>query len=177
MLGERISSNRRKIYLNIKEGAVVKRTPEGEEEKFSFVEGHLENISQKERTFRGETVIYWYIDLRDDESKELFSIGFPYGSNTFKSIILQLASEEGLEGAKNGRIVRIEPYTKDGYDKVQVWSGENKLSWVTRELPPIEDVVIGGRKMKDDSKRMAFISSLTDKIKCSLQDENIKVNK
>ena len=169
MLGERITADRRKTYLNIKEGAIVRRTPEGTEERYSYVEGRLEAISQKERTFRGEVVVYWYIDLRDEDSGELYSLGFPYASNTFKSIILQLASKEGLECLKNGSIVRIEPYTKNGYDKVQVWGEGVKLDWVSKQLPPIEETTIGGRRIKDDSKRMAYISSLAEQVKSSLQ--------
>ena len=169
MLGEIVSADRRKkTYLNIKDGAIVKRTPEGKEERFSYVEGRLEAISQKERTFRGETVVYWYIDLRDTESGELYSLGSSYGSNTFKSIILQLASEEGLESVKNGSTIRIEPYNRNGYDKVQVWGEGVKLDWVTKQLPPIEETTIGGRRIKDDSKRMALITSLTERIKGSL---------
>ncbi len=169
MLGERITADRRKTYLNIKEGAIVRRTPEGTEERYSYVEGRLEAISQKERTFRGEVVVYWYLDLRDTESGELYSLGFSYASNTFKSIILQLASKEGLESLKNGSIVRIEPYTKNGYDKVQVWGEGVKLDWVSKQLPPIEETTIGGRRIKDDSKRMAYISSLAEQVKSSLQ--------
>lgn len=169
MLGERITADRRKTYLNIKEGAIVRRTPEGTEERYSYVEGRLEAISQKERTFRGEVVVYWYIDLRDEDSGELYSLGFSYASNTFKSIILQLASKEGLECLKNGSIVRIEPYTKNGYDKVQVWGEGVKLDWVSKQLPPIEETTIGGRRIKDDSKRMAYISSLAEQVKSSLQ--------
>lgn len=168
MLGERITTDRRKTYLNIKDGAIVRRTPEGEEERFTYVEGVLEAITQRERTFRGEVVVYWYIDLRDEESGELYSLGSSYGSNTFKSIILQLASEDGLESVKNGSTIRIEPYTKNGYDKVQVWGEGVKLNWVTKQLPPIEEATIGGRRIKDDTKRMALITYLTEQIKSSL---------
>ena len=96
-------------------------------------------------------------------------MGFPYASNTFKSIILQLASKEGLESLKNGSTLRIEPYTKNGYDKVQVWGEGVKLDWVSKQLPPIEETTIGGRRIKDDSKRMAYISSLAEQVKSSLQ--------
>lgn len=172
MLGERITADRRKTYLNIKEGAIVKRTPEGTEERYAYVEGRLEAITQKERTFRGEVVLYWYIDLRDEDSGELYSLGFPYASNTFKSIILQLASEEGLESLKNGSTLRIEPYTKNGYDKVRVWGEGVKLDWVSKQLPPIEETTIGGRRVKDDTKRMAYITSLYEKIREKIR-ENI----
>lgn len=169
MLGERKTIDRRKIYLNIKEGAIVKRTPDGVEERYSYVEGRLEAISQKERTFRGEVVLYWYLDLRDDEGGELYSLGFPFASNTFKSIILQLASKDGLESVKNGSTLRIEPYSKNGYDKVQVWGDGVKLDWVTKQLPPITETTIGGRRIKDDTQRMAYISSLAEQVKSSLQ--------
>ena len=168
MLGERVETDRRKTYLNIKDGAIVRRTPEGTEERYSYVDGRLENITQKERTFRGETVIYWYIDLRDTESGELYSIGSPYASNTFKSIILQLASEEGLQAVRNGSTIRIEPYSKNGYDKVQVWGDGVKLNWVTKQLPPIEEATVGGRKVKDDSNRMALITSYARQVYWSL---------
>lgn len=168
MLGERITAYRRKTYLNIKEGAIVKRTPEGTEERYSYVEGRLEAMSQKERNFRGEVVVYWYIDLRDEDSGELYSLGFPYASNTFKSIILQLASNEGLESLRKGSTIRIEPYTKNGYDKVKVWGGSVKLDWISKQLPPIEEVTIGGRRVKDDTKRMAYISSLAERVRSSL---------
>lgn len=169
MLGELRNTDRRKTYLNIKEGAIVKRTPEGGEKRYSYVEGRLEAINQRERTFRGEVVLYWYLELRDDDSGELYSLGFPYASNTFKSIILQLASKGGLESVERGSTLRIEPYSKNGFDKVQVWGEGVKLDWVTRQLPPIDEKTIGGRRIKDDTQRMAFISSLSEQVKNRIQ--------
>lgn len=165
MLGQRTeqAQGRRKTYLNIKNGAVVKRTTIGEE-SYTYVEGRLEAISQKERSFRNEVVVYWYIDLRDEESGELYSIGFPYGSNTFKSVILALASPMGLTAVNNGSVVRIEPYTRNGYDKIVVWGEGVKLDWVTKTLPPVSERMIGGRKVKDDSERMSYICSLVSQI-------------
>lgn len=166
MLGERVSQARKKTYLNIKNGAIVKRTPTGEE-SYSFVEGRLEAIYQKERTFRNEVVIYWYIDLRDDNG-ELYSIGSPFASNTFKSIILALASPDGIDAVRNHSIIQIEPYSKNGYDKIVVCAEGVRLDWVTKELPPVTETTIGGRKIKDDSKRMELISSLVDRILSAL---------
>lgn len=164
MLGERTTQARRKTYLNIKNGAVVKRTDNGQEESYSFVEGRLEAITQKERTFRNEVVIYWYIDLRDEESGELYSIGFPYGSNTFKSVVLALACPMGLDAVRNGSIIRVEPYSRKGLDKVVVWGEGVKLDWVTKTLPPVVETMIGGRKVKDDSNRMNYICSLVGQV-------------
>lgn len=163
MLGayEKPQEDKRKIYLNIKDGAVVRRTDSGEQ-KFSYVEGRLEAITTKERNFRGEVVVYWYIDLRDTESGELYSLGFPYSNNIYKSIILSLSSDETLSPEN---VVRIEPYLKNGYDKVVVWLNGVKLDWVVKTLPPVEEVTIGGRRVKDDTKRMEYICSLTETLK------------
>ena len=163
MLGEFKTQANKKTYLNIKNGAVVKKTDRGEE-SYSYVEGRLEAITQKERIFRNEKVIYWYIDLRDEQTGELYSIGSPYGSNTFKSIILSLASKDGLDAVGEAKNIRIEPYFKNGYDKVSVWGDGVQLNWVVNTLPPISETTIGGRRIKDDTKRMEFISSLVDKI-------------
>lgn len=164
MLGQQTTEQGSKTYLNIKEGAIVKRTAQGEE-KYTYVDGYLTSLHQKERSFRGEIVMYWYLDLRDGQSNELYSLGFPYGSNTFKSIILQLASDNGLQAIRDRSTLRIEPYRgENGYDKVQVWGEGVKLDWVTRQLPPVMETTVGGRKIKDDTERMNFICSLANKI-------------
>ncbi len=169
MLGERVTQGaRRKTYLNIKGGAIVKRTPQGEE-SYAYVDGRLERITTKQREFHGETVTYWYLDIRDVENGELYSLGFPWASNTFKSIILQLASETGLECVKRGSTLRIEPYTRNGYDKVQVWGEGIKLDWATKDLPPVTERVIGGRKVKDDTQRMNLIETLARSVASHLQ--------
>ena len=58
MLGEQITEQvRQRIYLNLKEGAVVQRAEDGIRE-FSYVEGALKAIYRRERTFNGESVQY-----------------------------------------------------------------------------------------------------------------------
>lgn len=158
MLGEYKQQQQReqKTFLNIKGGAIVRKTDDGEQ-RYSYVEGAVEGIYTKERTFRNEKVVYWYIDLRD-ETGELYSLGFSFRSNVFKSIIMCLATATSLDK------VRIEPYTKNGYDKVVVYANGKKLDWIGRQLPPIEDVNVGGRLIKDDGLRMAFISDLVREI-------------
>jgi hypothetical protein len=79
-------------------------------------------------------------------------LGFPYANNVFKSIALQLPAAPSYD------IVRIEPYQKNGYDKVQVWAEGVKLDWVTKELPPVVKKNVGGREIKDDRERMRIIT-------------------
>lgn len=159
MLGEykqQQKQREQKTFLNIKGGAIVKKTSDGEQ-RYSFVEGSVEDIYTRQRTFRNEEVTYWYIDLRD-ETGELYSLGFSFRSNVFKSVIMSLATATSLDK------VRIEPYTKNGYDKVVVYADGKKLDWIDRQLPPLEDVNVGGRLIKDDGRRMAFIADLVREI-------------
>ena len=106
-------------------------------------------------SFNGETVLYWYVDLRGEKG-ELYSISLPYKSGTFKSIVLALASETAIALST----VKIEPYKKGDFTKVVVSSNGKRLDWVTKELPPVEELSIAGQRVKDDTRRMEYIESL-----------------
>lgn len=144
-----------KIYLTIVRGHIERTLEDGGKESFSFVEGNIEAITFKDRTFKGESVRYWYIDLRDGE--ELYSLGLPLYSGTLRSIVLSLASDGEL---KKGSPVRIDAYEKGGFTKVIVHSNGNKMDWIKAELPPVEEVKVGGRTIKDESKRDAYIEAI-----------------
>ncbi len=151
MLGQlQQKPQKQKIYLNVKNGQIVRRTSQGEE-YYSFVEGKLENIYTKERQFKGANVLYWYIDLRDEATDDLYALGFPYANNVFKSIVLQLPTAQGFGN------VKIEPYSRNGYDKVQVWADGAKLDWIVKQLPPLKEMNVGGSIVKDDTDRMNLI--------------------
>lgn len=143
---------KRRTYLSIKQGK-VERTENGEKSYYQYVEGRLSTVYKKEREFNGKRVFQWYLEMTDD-SGELYCITFPYNSGTFKSIVLSLASDGSLSPES---IVRIEPYEKQGFTKVVVWSEGVRLDWVSRELPPVETINVGGKQYKDESKRMQFI--------------------
>ena len=149
-----------KIYLTIVRGQVERTLEDGGRELYSFVEGQIENIYSKDRTFKGESVRYYYIDLRDGD--ELYSLGLPLYSGTLRSIVLCLAGDDTLA---KGTPVRIEPYEKNGYTKVVVYSDGVKRDWITKELPPVEEIKVGGRTIKDESKRDAFIENTIGLIK------------
>lgn len=158
-LGNITQEQTRKSYLSINGGKVIIDRGNGKKESFAFVEGVLEGIYQKERTFNGESVNRWYMDLRD--GTDIYSICFPYNSGVFKSIILALASDKNLSSSTP---VRIEPYERNGFTKVVVYSEGVKLDWVVKELPLVTEVMVGNRKIKDESKRMAFICELCNTI-------------
>ncbi len=146
-------------WLTIHHG-IVELSENGSKRAFSYIEGRLQGIYTAKRTFRGEEVDRYFIDMRDEEG-ELYSIGFPYNSGTLKSIVLALASCENLTAST---LIKIEPYEKNEYTKVIVRADGNKLDWITKELPPVEEVCIGGRTYRDEAKRMDYIASLVETI-------------
>lgn len=153
------NTQERKTYLSISNGKVVQGKGE-DKQLFSFVEGTLEEIYTRQTSFGGEYVVRWYIDLRD--GADLYSLCFPFSSGVFKSIVLSLAASETLTASTT---IKIEPYEgRNGFTRVAVFADGAKLGWVTKELPPLQIVTIGGKQIKDDTKRMEFISSLVGRI-------------
>lgn len=144
-----------KIYLNVARGRVERTFEGGRKEYYNYIEGHLEQISTKERTFKGAKVKYWYLDIRDGE--ELYSLGFPVYSGVLRSIVLSLASAESLS---RDTPVRLEFYEKNGYTKVSSYAAGVGLDWVTKELPPIRATRIGGRTVTDETERNEYIENL-----------------
>ncbi len=159
-LGHLDTDTRRKIFLSISHGKVVHYLSGGEKEQFKNVEGTLQDITLKERSFNGKTEPFWYIDLRD--GKDLYSISLSYASGTYKSIILALASYKTL--SKDTQII-IEPYEKDNYTKVVVYADGEKLDWVVKTLPPLKEINVGGRTYSDDTDRMNYIRDITSKVR------------
>jgi hypothetical protein len=159
-LGTIDQDTKRKIYLSISHCKVVHYLSGGRAENFKNVEGKLQDITIKERSFNGVKTNFWYIDIKD--GGELYSISLPYVSGTFKSIILALASYQSL--SKETTIL-IEPYEKGNYTKVAVYADEKKLDWVVKELPPLKEVVVGGKTFSDDTERMEFIKRIASQVK------------
>lgn len=162
-----LGQQRKKTYLSINHGKIVRGTGENKE-FFSFVEGNLKGIYLRNSFFGNEEVKRWYIDIQDGE--ELYSLCLPFSSGAFKSIILALASYEGL--TKSTRVT-IRPYEGgNGYTKVVVLCDGTKMDWITKQLPPQEVVTIGTTQVRDDSKQMETIISFCEIIKTRLR-ENI----
>jgi hypothetical protein len=151
------NDNRRKTYLSINHGKVVKGSGAAKEE-YSYIDGTIEAIYTKRSTFGNEEVERWFIDIRD--GNDLYSLCLPYASGVFKSIVLALASDEALTSSTP---VRIEPYEgKNGYTKVVVYSDGVKLDWITKQLPPQQTIKVGGKQIRDDSEQMKLICSFVD---------------
>lgn len=158
-----LGKSEKKIYLNIAEGKVTHRGDSGRVEKYDFVEGTLERIYKKEREFRGEKVLYWYLDIKDSKGGDIYSLGIHSTSGVWRSIILSLGSVETFLIP-----IKICPYKKGEYDKVVVYSGDTRLDWVS-DLPPVETIEVEGEKVKSSAKRERFISELVDKVNRKIQ--------
>lgn len=147
-------------WITFRDGEVILSTEEGSK-SFSFLQAKLRSIHTTERNYNGEKVIKWEIEIEGDSPEDLYSITLPYSSGTFKSIILSLASCAALSPAT---LVKFKPYKKGNFTNITLWADEVKLDWITKELPPLEEVQINGRTVRDESKRMEFLSSLVEAI-------------
>ena len=159
-LGTIDTDTRRKVFLSISHGKVVHYLTGGEQEFFKNIEGTLQDITIKERSFNGKNTPFWYLDIKD--GRETYSLSLPYTSGTFKSIILSLASYSSL--SKETRVL-IEPYERNGYTKVVVYAEGEKLDWVVKELPPLKQVTVGSNTYTDDTERMNFIRNTASQVR------------
>jgi hypothetical protein len=159
-LGTIDTDTRRKVFLSISHGKVVHYLTGGEQEFFKNIEGTLQDITIKERSFNGKNTPFWYLDIKD--GRETYSLSLPYASGTFKSIILSLASYSSL--SKETRVL-IEPYERNGYTKVVVYAEGEKLDWVVKELPPLKQVTVGSNTYADDTERMNFIRNTASQVR------------
>ena len=157
MLGQTQS----RIFLNIAEGKIVKRVDQ-RVEVYDYLEGDLERIYPKERVFRGERVPYWYLDMRDPQSGDLYSLGIRATSGVWRSLILSLGSIDNFLLP-----IRINPYRKGDYDRVSVYSDGKRVDWVS-DLPPVEEIEVQGQRVKSTAKRDQFISRLVDQVNTRL---------
>lgn len=159
-LGTIDTDTRRKVFLSISHGKVVHYLTGGGQEFFKNIEGKLQDITIKERSFNGKNTPFWYLDIKD--GRETYSLSLPYASGTFKSIILSLASYSSLN--KDTRVL-IEPYERNGYTKVVVYAEGEKLDWVVKELPPLKQVTVGSNTYTDDTERMNFIRNTASQVR------------
>lgn len=150
-------------YVNIKDGKMIHREG-GKETFYDYLEGELVDITTPTRTYNGEEVKVWYFKFKGKDSEEyILSIG--YHSGVAKTILNALASAEDFTE------IKILPYQKDGYTKVVTFSKGDKLSWKYEKLPPIEHIEVGGKKIKDDSKRMVLFDNISKEILQKLQKQ------
>jgi hypothetical protein len=146
-----------KTYINIKEGKIfLGSTP------YDFIEGTLKGIELRDREFKGEAVKYWYIDIKSSGG-DLFSLALHYNSGVAKSLFLSLASAPDFL-----KELRIEPYLSGEFTKINTYLGGERLLWKVNKLPDIEEVTVGSKIVKDDSKRMEFIEGLVSDINSKL---------
>lgn len=164
MLGKTQNQTRTKrnlIFLNVNKGKIEHLEPGGGKNYFDYVEGIFSRIVQKERNFHGETVLYWYVNFDEPGSENTYSVAFPYGSNVFKSVILALAS---ASSDALSLPIRLEPWLKGEFTNVTLYAGETRLDWITKDLPEVKTMRVGGKVIKDDSERMQFITNYVNMI-------------
>ncbi len=152
-------------YLNIREGCIIKKDiEEGTVESYDAFTGIFGRIEKRRRVIHGQSIDFWYITVSDPEAGEAYELSMPYSSGIAKSIILCLASPEGLAAVGAEQPIRLATYLKDGYTHASMSTAGAPLKWAYDTMPPLETIKVGGRLVKDDSKRMAFIEDLVGRV-------------
>ena len=146
-------------YVSVKDGRLVTKDKAGLEAAHDYLEGALVDIATRTKEFGREKVTSYLIEFHDEAGDRLIlSVGEKSG--VARSVLNSLASASGTLDK-----VRIVTYVKEGYSKVVVYNNGERLTWKYPEIPPVEERVVDGVALKDDSKRILFFRALSDSIK------------
>lgn len=146
-------------YISVKDGRLVTKNEDGLEAAHDFLEGTLVDVTLRTKEFGREKVTSYLLEFHDEAGERLvLSLGEKSG--VARSVLNSLASVSGNFGK-----VRIVAYVKDGYSKVVVYNNSERLAWKYPEIPPVEERVVEGLTIKDDSKRVLFFRALADSIR------------
>lgn len=153
-----LQSNQKRLYLKIKDGKIH----EGEN-TYTTVRGYLKGIDMKEKEFKGEIAKYWYINIKS-ETGDYYCLTLSYSSGVAKSLFNSLANAPDFS-----KQIRIDTYVKGEFTNISTFLDDDKLYWKYNEFPPIEEVKVGNKVVKDDSKRMKVFEEI-------VQEINSKIN-
>ena len=145
-------------YVNFTRGTVVVTTPEGKA-TYSEISGYIQLILLTNRNFNGRAQKYWYIFLKD--GSERYKIGFYYEDSSFKGVIMAL-KDKGIKGTDR---ITFKPYLSGNFTNIDIYVNDSPaaLRW-SGTMPDIEEVIVGGKKYPDTTKRMRFIEAEANKI-------------
>lgn len=159
---------KRTTFLNIKDGKVYAKNPNGSLSAYGFVEGVITSIAVKDRrTNAGAPFKDWAIEMNDPDTGDEYTLCISYRSGVMVSLIMSLASD--LEHV--GERVRIEPYMKGQYTNIAVYLDGIKLDWLTRDLPPVEYQEVAGQRIRNDAARMQFLHEWVNRINEHLKQQ------
>lgn len=156
---------KRRLFLNFKDGALVHKEKDGTVHLYDYAEGYLRSITTPTRTYGPETVKVWNFELEDPETGDIYVLSTSYPSGIAKSLLLSLASPERLG------LVRVSTYLKNDYPRVNVSSDGERLEWKYKaeDFPPIEVMTVGGKEVRLDDERMKFFERVAEEVRAKLE--------
>lgn len=168
MLGNK--SNRKTQFLGIKDGKIILKTNENTLEKFDFVEGHLVDVRKRTKELPEKNTVMHLLDfhIEDPSENTLYILSVLENSSPARSIILSLASV----GNFVDNVVNINPYpSRDGkYTNISVKVNNQKVAWVTTDIPKVNKVQVGTKIVDDDSELVQFINNYIEQLQHRLSD-------
>jgi hypothetical protein len=158
-----------KRYFSIsKKGKIrYKDYNENKEYLYDYIEGILTRIELVEDTYEGEVITKWHLYLEDRDHSQIDVLQVGEASSAARSIITSLYCTPGQIGH-----IKISPYLKkvDGTSYTNVWyehEGET-VDWdkkVLEAVPDVEEVMVGSKRVLDDSERRKFFRALASQVK------------
>ena len=146
------------------EGAVERTTKMGKkvwELKYNALEGTLTNIG----VYEGDYGNQWIFTIADSHNE--YKLTLPYSSGVANGFLFRLPNIN-LE-----KPLKIKTYYIEGDDGIHrqflsvLQDNEKILPYWTKdepkELPPLGKVEVSGKKILDDSKRLAYLRAIVDK--------------
>ncbi len=142
---------------------------ESEDQNGKFVEnaepqynlsGNLIGVEPKETVWQGKTIKSVNVTLVDDEAGEIYFITVPY-SNLGRGLMNSLLGLKSFSGVEIG-LYQTKPKSDGGktYPAVSLRQGGEIVRWRydQKDLPPPDEIVFKGEKMRDFSKVEAFFA-------------------
>jgi len=146
------------IFVSIKDGSLCTKDESGNEQQHDYLEGRLVGVSLREKEFSGKKVNQYYFDFKDDQEM-LFTLSTGEKGGVARSLLNSLASIKSAAST-----FRVITYAKNGYNKVRVYENGEPLNWKYQELPAVEEKVIAGEPVRDESKRLDFFREMAKEI-------------
>ena len=158
----------RMTFLKIKDGKIVRRNKEGNDEEYKYVSGYLKGVSKRTANFNGEEVQQWCINLADEEdSSQVYCLQISYGNGVFLSLMNQMVNVPDLP---NTRIKITAFLSKDGaYNRASLSyinesGNEIRPDWKypSEDIPKVEKKYYEefGKEMTSSLKRDQFTEDL-----------------
>lgn len=150
-----------RTLLGISGGKITRKVAGSDTPKtYVAIEGRLMSITRRNAVIKN--VNTEFLDFLIEDGDQQYDLSVQTSGSAARGIILCLANVQNFVGVR----IKINPYlSKDGqHTNIAVYVDGQKVSWVTTDIPKVEEKVFGSQVVKDDTKRMAVINGFIEQV-------------